>query len=470
MRVGRNDPCPCDSGKKFKRCCGATDDGVRRFREDAPMGEPVSGWARAHAIWPKTREVLLEHGRTWLGLEGFAQAVDDFPLEITLDDHGEEPPTWVELFFTWQLYDWVPEGEDVTVAQHWLENAPATGEIFRMIRSANLRPLSFYQVQAVDRGRGAVLRNLLADEEGFVVDRSLSEMIPPWTVLFARLVDFGGITFFEGVGSRVLPPHVASSIVSGMDEALAMTPPIPIDELHAIGTELVEIYAGLVEEDEERRRGRPVLHTTDGELLVLCEDRWRIEDGKREEVLGRLRGLGFEADTDGESVSFRWIRQNGPKDPLPSVHLGTVTVAGGEVKVETRSRERHARLKEQVTRALGSSIEHTSSEERDQSEVFDQMAAAGDLAGSPEPAESIPPELQRELMGEFLARHYGSWPDIGIPALDGKTPREAMKTPAGRSKVESLVRDMEFRTHGSPMEGAYDFDELRKELGLPEAG
>jgi len=21
QRVGRNDPCPCDSGKKFKKCC-----------------------------------------------------------------------------------------------------------------------------------------------------------------------------------------------------------------------------------------------------------------------------------------------------------------------------------------------------------------------------------------------------------------------------------------------------------------
>lgn len=23
QRVGRNDPCPCGSGKKYKRCCGA---------------------------------------------------------------------------------------------------------------------------------------------------------------------------------------------------------------------------------------------------------------------------------------------------------------------------------------------------------------------------------------------------------------------------------------------------------------
>ncbi|HRD91345.1 MAG TPA: SEC-C metal-binding domain-containing protein, partial [Accumulibacter sp.] len=23
-KVGRNDPCPCGSGRKFKKCCGAT--------------------------------------------------------------------------------------------------------------------------------------------------------------------------------------------------------------------------------------------------------------------------------------------------------------------------------------------------------------------------------------------------------------------------------------------------------------
>jgi uncharacterized protein len=22
-KIGRNDPCPCGSGKKFKKCCGA---------------------------------------------------------------------------------------------------------------------------------------------------------------------------------------------------------------------------------------------------------------------------------------------------------------------------------------------------------------------------------------------------------------------------------------------------------------
>jgi hypothetical protein len=35
--IGRNDPCPCGSGKKYKRCCLAKDEAVPRFsRADRP--------------------------------------------------------------------------------------------------------------------------------------------------------------------------------------------------------------------------------------------------------------------------------------------------------------------------------------------------------------------------------------------------------------------------------------------------
>jgi len=42
--VGRNDPCPCGSGKKFKKCClGATQ---VDFSGGAPSGGPVAAWRR----------------------------------------------------------------------------------------------------------------------------------------------------------------------------------------------------------------------------------------------------------------------------------------------------------------------------------------------------------------------------------------------------------------------------------------
>ena len=29
MKVGRNEPCPCGSGKKYKKCCLAKDEAIR---------------------------------------------------------------------------------------------------------------------------------------------------------------------------------------------------------------------------------------------------------------------------------------------------------------------------------------------------------------------------------------------------------------------------------------------------------
>jgi hypothetical protein len=43
MRVGRNEPCPCGSGKKYKRCCLATDavrETARHQQEQEPVEEP----------------------------------------------------------------------------------------------------------------------------------------------------------------------------------------------------------------------------------------------------------------------------------------------------------------------------------------------------------------------------------------------------------------------------------------------
>ena len=44
MKVGRNDPCPCGSGKKYKHCCYAKDSVKHETTEaaDAPAEEAAS--------------------------------------------------------------------------------------------------------------------------------------------------------------------------------------------------------------------------------------------------------------------------------------------------------------------------------------------------------------------------------------------------------------------------------------------
>lgn len=40
-KAGRNDPCPCGSGKKYKRCCLTQTDA--RVEDDSPVRPDVPG-------------------------------------------------------------------------------------------------------------------------------------------------------------------------------------------------------------------------------------------------------------------------------------------------------------------------------------------------------------------------------------------------------------------------------------------
>jgi hypothetical protein len=66
----------------------------------------------------------------------------------------------------------------------------------------------------------------------------------------------------------------------------------------------------------------------------------------------------------------------------------------------------------------------------------------------------------------FKRAHYAGWPDIPIPALGNRTPREAIATAEGRRQVAALIDEMERMERQVDTEEPYDFGELREKLGL----
>jgi hypothetical protein len=78
------------------------------------------------------------------------------------------------------------------------------------------------------------------------------------------------------------------------------------------------------------------------------------------------------------------------------------------------------------------------------------------------------PEIQGKLLLKIKAQHYAAWANQPLPVLDGQTPREAVKSEAGRRAVEELLRGLEDGEAGTRLEGqpVYDFSGLRKSLGL----
>ncbi len=58
-KVGRNDPCPCGSGKKFKKCCGDKPAGYQKMKNVevlTPGASKMSGLFSKKVEPPKKEE------------------------------------------------------------------------------------------------------------------------------------------------------------------------------------------------------------------------------------------------------------------------------------------------------------------------------------------------------------------------------------------------------------------------------
>ena len=70
----------------------------------------------------------------------------------------------------------------------------------------------------------------------------------------------------------------------------------------------------------------------------------------------------------------------------------------------------------------------------------DGETPAGSLNESEQDELMHLPEV-REHMAKVLTDHWEGWIDQGLPALGGKTSRQAAKTPDGKESVEALLLD-----------------------------
>ena len=142
--------------------------------------------------------------------------------------------------------------------------------------------------------------------------------------------------------------------------------------------------------------------------------------------------------------------------------IGRAVVADGTLKLETNSVRRADTLRQRVENACGGRLRHRAREHADPTSPRVQAAHRG--------VPTLPLESPEatELLRAYKERHYADWIDQPLPALRGQTPREAVRTKAGRERVDVLLKEME--NHESRLaEGArFDFGRLRAELSLEE--
>ena len=102
-------------------------------------------------------------------------------------------------------------------------------------------------------------------------------------------------------------------------------------------------------------------------------------------------------------------------------------------------------------------------------DMVDPRSEKAQKAAEPLPVCDIPEDMQRQIIHQYLAKHYETWPGIPLPALGGESPLEAVKTQKGRPKVIELLKSIDQlearrieQTGGEP----FDVSFLWERLGL----
>jgi hypothetical protein len=447
-RVGRNDPCPCGSGKKYKKCHLASDEADRASERERAGDHDLDG------------ELVHE-------LSAYAMARFGFEWSRFTQDFVDSSGT-LQLAVPWSVYQYRVQGRSVPewyLAEHGRGLSRAERGWLAAQQAAWL---SVWEVIGVEAGKTVTLRDLLSHEERCVREVSGSQTLVVRDALLARVVDHEGVSLLCGAHPRPLPPTEAADLVRRARGRLRRKRAVPVERLRdePFGRYLIKRWEETVTELDLYAAIPPQLHNTDGDPFLLTTDHFELEQVARAEVERCLAGMeGVEAENaegdagqDGSAYVFLT-----PGNPMHTSWENTVTgracLEGTLLRLETNSRERADALRERVEAACGGLLRHRVREHTD------PLSPSAQAAATSAPPETPPPEAEQLLL-DFKRRYYADWIDQHLPALGGLSPREAVRTARGRDAVDVLLKDMENHEHRSSEQSLFDFGELRRELKL----
>jgi hypothetical protein len=444
LKVGRNDPCPCGSGRKYKKCHLAADEANRASE------------------WRNAPEHDLD-GELARELGAYAMVRFAFEWRRFAEDFVDSAET-LQLAVPWSLYHYRVQGQ--TALEWYLaEHGRHLSRTERgWLAAQQAAWLSVWEVIGVERGKTMTLRDLLSHEERCVREASASQTLVVRDALLARVVDHEGVSLVCGAHPRPLPPVDAAEVLRRARGRLRRKRAVPVERLRdeGFGRYLIKRWEEAVDALDLRTAIPPQLRNTDGAPLLLTTDHFEIEPGARAEIEARLAGMeGVEPDDSEENrpVYVFLVEGNRMHATWETTVIGRAWLAGDALRLETNSVERADALRARVEEACGGLIRHRAREH------VDPLSPAVAAATPGSPPDPLPPEAEQLLL-DFKRRHYAEWLDQAIPALGDLTPREAVRTAEGRNAVDVLLKDMENHERRGLGQNAFDFGELRRELRL----
>jgi hypothetical protein len=452
-KIGRNDPCPCGSGKKYKKCC-LDRAAIQLVLTPALFSEAdrasILNKLRVFADRPDQVADVAEASFDYWGDRLYDRDEDEQRRVLELPQAEVMRTAW--LWFDAELPD------KRTVADRFLaaEGGALTPGERAFLDQARATYQGLYEVEAVNLDEGFTLRDLSTEERIRVRERTATHGVARWDLIVARLMPRPDGSRVLEAGLLQLSPRDAEMLLPQWQNAeRTFQARFPRGSRLAVFKKLGHLlsrwWLTLV-----AFRPLPTIVTPEGDLLIFTKAVFDVLD--QEQLFGLLAHTeGVEQVTSGV---FDWYEIT----PAFRRTLGTIRVTDERLTLETTSEARAERGRQMLEGLAPQALRYrvTSTEDMKQT-----MARAESRHRADAP-NSLPPDVEAELLGKFYEEHYRGWVDQPVPALDNLTPRQAAGDRRRRPKLITLLKEFENRAAHDAREGrpSYNFTWMWKELGL----
>lgn len=456
QKVERNALCPCGSQKKFKHCCLAKSVILSSLEYDVE-------WQRLRQIEGKIWEGAFAFAKEEWGPEIVQDGWDAFCLGIELE---RDSPDGDHLFPGWFVFRWVPFdysekwehlGSNLTIADLYLQKHSGK-ELGFFLSAVDQSPFSFFLVEDVISSRRLVLKDLLLDRTITIKERSGADPGFKGMIAFARLISLKDQSIQISFGTTPLPMRYAMDILDLKQEILKKEKNLTIASLMKYDDDLRGAYLAWAESAHQP----PRFCNNDGDPIVLCTLHYKLKCSPKE-AFDQLASLCKGEDPnelleDGEfgknhelkAIQFPWL-----KSRSNNLILGDIKIKRDQLTVHVNSIERSKKIRKEIEKRLPEAL----------FKKMDTESPENLKSKKASPSPLLPAE-EKEMMKAFLKNYYHDWLDTSLPALHGKTPREAAKTDEGRERLELLLCDFEMSNQEKGDHLRIDVQALRQELGL----
>ncbi|GEM_PF-3057491 len=466
-KIGRNDPCPCGSGKKFKHCCGKTP--VLRALTQEEWEE----------LYHSLNQRLIQYLRQPRFVDDFESAWDLYwDGEYEIEELNRLSKWEMGTFVNFLVFGYLLLSSNRSVIDHFLNKYRADLTLPERTMLDNMRKAFYgvYEVQEVRPGQGMKVKNIFDGTEFEIKEISGSKETVKWDVISGYICKIGEHYEFTGFIN-----FVPRQIVGSLQAMLLNEHRMYQDEIESVNFSVfLKNNAFIVDQFiREYDAKPPVIVNKEGDEIVLCKLTYKIRE--KEKVLEWFASNSMfdiipeKGKKTGDSRAHYtwWLKGDVARRLMyskkeikePYSVFADVVIEKTSMTVELTSERRRDIAKTYLKKQLGNLIRLTKTEIKSLEEAQDEHKGDLNLHQSEHDELMMDPEVQKLIKQRMENYYYEEWVDKPIPALGGLTPIEAYsEAPDELEELLKTFEQQELRNKSNLNVYHLDVDKLRAHI------